>query len=357
MIRIFTPSFADEADTNAQNLTVKEVVSRLDPGKFHVTMFCETWADPRIAARPNTCILRWHSRGNTLRVLAHLLRKVPDIYFFPREGPLDAGFLQLRRLISLPTALVTYVVSGGQLESGSPRPTLARNIREAEAVVGNSMYMTQLLRERLAVEADTIYDGVDRRYFFSEEASSSDAGRGGSLRVLFAGSLRPYKRARMVVEQAARWPEVEFRIAGRGEEDSTCRTLSAELGCKNVSFLGHLTPQQLGEEMRAASVFFFPSVVEGHPQVLLQAAACGLPAVAMGHYHPEYVVDGRTGFLAGSDAELAERLATLLCDPNLRAAMRTAAIAHARNFEWDDGTSAWATLFEKILSPGKTHTR
>lgn len=350
MIKIFTPSFADEADTNAQNLTVKEVVARLDPEKFQVTMLGEGPADARIAARANTRILEWRSRGNTLRALAHLSRNVPDLYFFPREGPLDGGFLRLRRLFRLPTAMITYVVSGGQLDSDAPRPALARNIRQAQAVVGNSKYLSRLLRERFAIPADTIYDGVDRRYFFAEKRALPKSSGNSAQIVLFAGSLRPYKRAKVVVEQAARWPGVEFRIAGKGEEESACRELTTKLGCKNVSFLGHLTPTQLGEEMRSASVFFFPSVVEGHPQVLLQAAACGLPSIAMKHYHPEYLVDGKTGYLAGSDAELAERLALLLRDQDLRLSMRRASIAHTRNFEWDSATSDWARVFERTAS-------
>jgi glycosyltransferase involved in cell wall biosynthesis len=217
--------------------------------------------------------------------------------------------------------------------------------------------MAQLLRERLGVEAETIYDGVDRRYFFHREHIRPCSSDGGPLRVLFAGSLRVYKRARMVVQQAVRWPEAEFRIAGRGEEESACRRFAAEQGCRNVCFLGHLTPQQLGEEMRSASVFFFPSVIEGHPQVLLQAAACGLPSVAMNLYHPEYVVDGETGFLANSDAELVDRLATLLRDDQLRAAMSRAAIIRARNFEWEGAASAWARTFENAFSSRKTASR
>ena len=39
MIKIFTPSFADENNINAQNLTVKQIVRRLDPDYFQVTMF------------------------------------------------------------------------------------------------------------------------------------------------------------------------------------------------------------------------------------------------------------------------------------------------------------------------------
>jgi len=48
MITVFTPSFADEADTNAQNLSSKEIVARLDPKRFAVTMLCEGKADARI---------------------------------------------------------------------------------------------------------------------------------------------------------------------------------------------------------------------------------------------------------------------------------------------------------------------
>jgi hypothetical protein len=84
MITVFTPSFADENNTNAQNLTVKEVVARMDPCRFRVVMLGGGAADPRIAARPNTRILRWEKRGNTARILWHMLRHIPDVYFFPR---------------------------------------------------------------------------------------------------------------------------------------------------------------------------------------------------------------------------------------------------------------------------------
>ena len=49
MITIFTPSFADEADSNAQNLSVKEIVARLDPERACVTMLHE--GDGRSAHR------------------------------------------------------------------------------------------------------------------------------------------------------------------------------------------------------------------------------------------------------------------------------------------------------------------
>jgi glycosyltransferase involved in cell wall biosynthesis len=345
LLKVFTPSFADDADTNAQNLTAKEVVARLDPARFRVTMFYEQAPDPRIAARPNTVLLRWRKRGNTLRTLLRMMADVPDIYFFPRAGPLDEKFFALRRRLRWDTSVVTYIVSGVVSQGPVPSEYL-RNLREASAVYGNNRYLTQIVTDKLGFPGETIYDGVDRRYYYPAESLVREPGR--AVSVLCAGSFRRYKRMDLVVRQAARWPQVEFRIAGRGEEEEACRRLASELGCVNVHFLGHIGQAELGNEMRRADIFLFPSELEGHPQVLLQAAGCGLPCVAMNSYRPDAVVDGNTGFLAGSVDELAEKFDALVQDAKLRAEMSKAAARHAERFDWDRVAAQWAHAFEKV---------
>jgi glycosyltransferase involved in cell wall biosynthesis len=347
MITIFTPSFADEADTNAQNLSVKEIVARLDPERATVTMLREGAVDSRIASRPNTRLLPWLKHGNTARTMWQILRRVPDVYFFPREGPLDAAFLGLRRRLGLKTGVVSYVVSGG-LHS-RPYPTArVQHIREADAVFANNEYLSELLKKKMGIDvAGTIYDGVDRRYFFAPQ--SGRAAR-DSVTVLYAGSLRPYKRVPLVIREAARCSQVRFRIAGVGEEEQTCKNLMLDLGCRNVDLLGHLSQPELGEEMRRADIFFFPSVLEGHPQVLVQAAASGLPVIAMNIYHPDYVVSGVTGFLVETEDELSGKLDLLVRRPDLREAMGTAAAAHAQKFDWDAIALTWQNAFEQVVA-------
>lgn len=347
MIKVFTPSFADEFDTNAQNLSVKEIVARLDPDRFEITMLHEKVPDSRIASRPNTRLLTWRAHGNTLRIIRDILARTPDVYFFPREGPLDAVFLRLRRYFKLKTALVSYVVSGG-LDSNPYPPARVRHIRAADLVFDNNRYLGQLLYEKMRIaSAGTIHDGIDRRYFFGPKEGRANR---SCITVLFTGSLRPYKRAPLVIRQAARWPDVQFRIAGNGEEEQLCRSLSIELGCRNVEFLGHLPQSEIAEEMRRADIFFFPSVVEGHPQVLLQAAASGLPIVAMRVYRPDSVVDGKTGFLAENDNELSARLDQLIRDSELRYSMGKAAADHSTQFDWDRVAGQWAQAFEQVVA-------
>jgi glycosyltransferase involved in cell wall biosynthesis len=99
--------------------------------------------------------------------------------------------------------------------------------------------------------------------------------------------------------------------------------------------------------MRQADIFFFPSVLEGNPQVLLQASACGLACIAMDVYRSDYVVNGRTGFLVGSDAELAESLDRLVGDAALRRSFAAAAIGHANLFDWEKIAAQWASVFQE----------
>lgn len=353
MLSVFTPAFADEVNTNAQNLTVKEIVVRLPPSHFQVVMLHDGAPDPRIAERQNTKLLPWLRHGNTLRLLTRCLSMRPDVYFFPREGPLDSVFMTLRRKLRLRTALVTYMVT--TVDQGVSAAA-ARSIVEADAVFGNSAYVAQTVTQKFGVPTGTIHSGINRRVFFPQDANSLPRAD-SKLTVLYAGSFQARKRVHLVIREAARRPKVQFRLVGKGELEQACRCLAAEMGCQNVTFVGHLSPNELAEEMRRADIFLFPSVIEGHPQVLGQASACGLPSIATNVYHPDYVVSGKTGFLVESDEELTEKLDLLLRDSSLRQSMRAEAVEHARAFDWDRVTEQWQQVFQKVVQERQRRLR
>jgi glycosyltransferase involved in cell wall biosynthesis len=350
MLTVFTPSFADEANTNAQNLTAKEVVCRLPPDRFRVVMLGDGVPDPRIRVRENTEILQFRQHGNTTRWLMRLLFSKINIYFFPREGPLDAAYLFARRSLGLPVVLVTYIVMAlDEIEVG---PTMARSIREADCVIGNSRFVAQTVQDRFGIATSTIHSGIKRELFHAPALESRRSRF--KLTVLYAGSFQARKRADLVIRQAAKWPAVQFRLVGKGEEEQKLQSLVRDLGCSNVTFVGHLQQPELAEEMRNADVFLFPSILEGHPQVLGQAAACGLPAVAMEKYRPDYVVNGETGYLVKSDDELSEKLSLLLTNQDQRLNMSAAAARHAAQFDWNQIARDWERVFVEAAGMRRT---
>jgi glycosyltransferase involved in cell wall biosynthesis len=341
-ISIFTPSFADLDNTNAQNLTVKEIVARLPPELFRVTMISMGEPDPRIAARNNTTLLPYYKHGNAAHLLLRSFFFPPDVYFYPRHGLLDRSWFVAKRRFPWSTSLVTHVVSS-MTDVGEKDP-MVQAIRQADAVFANSTFVAQTVRQRFALDAGTIYNGIDSRYFFPTLPFESKS----PLTVLFAGSLEPHKRPDVVIREAATFPHVTFYLAGRGSREMACRELAAELECRNVVFLGHLSQAQLGDAMRRADIFLFPSIDEGHPQVLGQAAACGLPVIAMNSYRPDYVVNGETGFLLDSGQEIGIRLQLLISNSVLHHAMAAAAIRHSRKFDWDRIAEQWMAVFLQV---------
>ena len=104
--------------------------------------------------------------------------------------------------------------------------------------------------------------------------------------------------------------------------------------------------------LKALDAFVLPSYFEGLPLAALEAMAAGLPVVATSvGGTPEAVVDGETGLLVDvKDAgALADALATIATDPDLRA--RMGAAGHARyeaEFRVDRMVDQTAALYESV---------
>jgi glycosyltransferase involved in cell wall biosynthesis len=82
--------------------------------------------------------------------------------------------------------------------------------------------------------------------------------------------------------------------------------------------------QDMARVYQAANVVVLPSYREGMPKVLLEASACGRAVVTTDAPGcRDAVIEGVTGFIVPvrDSTQLAERIKTLLLDPNRRKAM------------------------------------
>jgi glycosyltransferase involved in cell wall biosynthesis len=145
------------------------------------------------------------------------------------------------------------------------------------------------------------------------------------VQLLFLGRFSRQKAVPLLFQalaEAARRTDVPFQLnlGGGGPLESEFRALAARAPVP-VVFLGSLSRKETLSALSDADVLVLPSVYEGFPRVLLEAAAAGLPIVATRTSgSDELMVDGLTGFTTpiGSVAEFSERLARLIDDPELR---------------------------------------
>ena len=107
------------------------------------------------------------------------------------------------------------------------------------------------------------------------------------VRAFAAGRLIEKKGFRYLVEAIARLPGARCEIAGAGPLEGALRNQIEQLGLgDHIALLGWLEPDELRAKMAEADVLVAPYTVardgdrDGVPNVLLEAAAMGLPIVA-----------------------------------------------------------------------------
>ncbi|HET6763622.1 MAG TPA: glycosyltransferase, partial [Longimicrobiaceae bacterium] len=136
------------------------------------------------------------------------------------------------------------------------------------------------------------------------------------------------------VERILRGRGVRFRLALVG--DGPMRA-ELERALPQAFFAGHQSGDALGRWYASGDIFVFPSTTETFGNVVLEAMASGLPAVVVDRGGPPDLVDhGVTGWVARANdpTDLADRVESLLADPDLRARMGAAAVESARDRDW-----------------------
>ncbi|MCJ2034853.1 glycosyltransferase [Methylobacterium sp. J-068] len=193
--------------------------------------------------------------------------------------------------------------------------------------------------DRVAV----IYNGVDALAPEGGPAeaalSASFAARGPGFTLGTVMRLDENKRPFLWLEAAARIraraPDTRFILVGDGPLREACEARAARLGLAgHVLFVGRSA--HVGHWLARMDAFLLLSLVEGLPNVLVEAQHAGLPVVTTeAGGAAETIVPGRTGLLLPPGPNLtpetvAETVLALRADAPRRAAMAAAARTWAR---------------------------
>ena len=141
-------------------------------------------------------------------------------------------------------------------------------------------------------------------------------------------------------------------IVGEGEEEKNLNSLVDKLGLsESVIFLGF--QKNPYKYMQKASVFALSSKIEGFPNVIVEAMACGVPVVSTDcQSGPNEIIKNReNGILVPvSDPKaLAEAIFEVLDDSALRKKLSLEGKKTARNFTSERGVKEYEDFFQEIL--------
>lgn len=351
LIHILVDSFADQHLTNAQMTNARDIVQRLDPDRFHVSIFHEEAADPLVTQRPNTRLIRLPQRRKTPRILREFIFGRHEILFYLKASPASKWYLQIRcRWMDFRPVIGTVEGMCEPRVLSSPISAEVKlweqTILRSDYIFSNTVLVKESLEKVYGRSSEIVPTGVDTNFFSPGKECSLKS----RVRVLFGAALVEYKEPQTVVRAAARFPDADFVLAGEGSLASELQLLVKRENLANVRFTGALTRDALREEYRQADIFFYPSHWDGSPKVVMEAAACGLPVIVRNNYKPETVINGQTGYVVASDDELFARLGELLQSPDRCRVFGRAGREHIKQFDWDPITHQWEEVFEQMMS-------
>ncbi|MGI1662086.1 glycosyltransferase family 4 protein [Palleronia sp. KMU-117] len=244
------------------------------------------------------------------------------------------------------------------------RCALVDKIRRAEFIICISEFHRQFYLDNGArpEQMHIAYCGIDTSHFKPNRRTRPE---GAPFNILSSGRLVEKKGFAVLIDACAilrdRGVDFHCTIGGSGPDEAALRERIAAAGLAElVTLTGKAQMQEdiptflgSGDVYCLACVWASDNDVDGLPQVLMEAMACGLPAVSTRLVGiPDLVRDGETGLLVEPhDATgLADALEKLMRDPDLAERLAEAGRKHVvQKFDFQTCIDGLLDLYREKL--------
>jgi glycosyltransferase involved in cell wall biosynthesis len=182
--------------------------------------------------------------------------------------------------------------------------------------------------------------------------------------VLYVGRVDPEKNIWVVLRAFAdflyraksngidKLSKTLFVVVGDGVDKSRLENEALNIGISDsVKFLGKVTGPDLAEIYKIGTVFATASEIETQGIVLIEAAASGLPLIAVdAGAVAEVCKNGENGFLIkpGDIASMSEAIDRILTDRELRKAMSLKSLEIAEGHSLDKTVDKFIEIYQKV---------
>lgn len=235
---------------------------------------------------------------------------------------------------------------------------LRRALDRGATIHAVSDFVAGQVREHFGLEPERVV----RIYAGLVDAATGSPERGrrlaGSDRFALAlGTIEPRKNLPTLVRAfdlaAAR--DRELRLVLAGPDGWGVSELESALGAAahqdRIARLGFVSDADRQDLLSGATVFAYPSYYEGFGHPPLEAMSAGIPVVAANAGALPEVLGDAAVLVAPTDTEaLADALARVAGDEDLRSELRLRGLARVERYTWDRAVDEFVTLYRKVAA-------
>ncbi|MEQ1516399.1 MAG: glycosyltransferase [Usitatibacteraceae bacterium] len=241
------------------------------------------------------------------------------------------------------------------------RRQLSRALTTVESASGVSRALTERLIALGSPASRTHYipNGINKKLFApvslgEKEILCRELGLNPSRKYLiFVGRLHPVKGLTHLVDALSyllNHDRLDFDtlLVGSGELESILKASIRERGLERfVRLVGNVPHSNVRDWLRIGEAFCLPSLMEGMPNVVLEALACGLPVVASRVGALPDMVNSESGILVSAGTTLA--LAQALSEVMTRRWDRTQIACDAAGPDWSTVADMYSVVIASMI--------
>jgi glycosyltransferase involved in cell wall biosynthesis len=235
---------------------------------------------------------------------------------------------------------------------------------KASALMAVSGYTARLLTARLHIPPERIVvipPGVDERFRPSTPAALQATATRYKLTmpyIVYVGSINPRKNVDRLIQafaRARRDHDLPHQLLLVGEfgwqyDQVLAAITTAALG-DAIRVLGHVPAKDVPELISGAVCLAYPSLEEGFGLPVIEAMACGTPVLTTaGSSLKEVARDAALLVDPTSEDAIAQAIVRLIQDEELRDSLRTAGLARARDFKWNQVAAAVIEVYRRVAA-------
>jgi glycosyltransferase involved in cell wall biosynthesis len=196
-----------------------------------------------------------------------------------------------------------------------------------------------------------VYNGLDKKKFKTGMKSNYP-------HVIYLGRLEKAKRVDLLINSMfsiiKEIPNARLSIVGTGKYEDKLKQLVKKIGLeKYVKFYGYVTERKKIKLIQDAWVLVSPSIREGWGLSVLEANACGTPAVAFNVPGlRDSIKNGKTGLLVSNmnSLDLARFVLRIIKNKKLMDELRENAIKWSKNFDWSVTAVKILSILKKTVN-------
>ena len=280
---------------------------------------------------------------------------------FPTVAPILTA-IKISKELNIPHVVHDYGIVSSTHFSGL-RTKLAHKVEtaimphtyaKADKILTISKFLQRELRER-GFESEIGYGGITYSKYQKKKSTNvlRQFGLEAGRYILYVGRISEHKGVHKLIQA---WKRAKVNlplviVGGHPVGDYEKRLKEMSKG-ENIIFTGKLSENDAIAMFQNCTFYGLTSGGEAYNLTLLEAQACGKPAIVFSAGAiPELVLDKKTGFLVKPDdlKDFSEKIRLLTYDNKLREKMGKEAKKWAKKFDWNVVGKDFERIYQKVI--------